>query len=186
MKYKHLQTEYLALRQFNKANQGRIDQLLVLYRLQALGRAMPKYEQVTSLLAWIKYESGTYRRVFLTTGFLKRKISDLLALASAQGDLIALLNHLTTVNGNGGSPTQAYAQMEHGKTTVDFERARDAAKAAEEARLEAETLAKLAEREQYRTWKPSVQSERKKVPTVRVGNQGTMVDPSMAKLWEDK
>ena len=157
--YSTLRKSYQASRALALKNQEIIYRLIVKYRLQSAGRAMPQVERVAALRAWIERESrwGLSQRLlrsFDAPKFLMARNDELIGVAFTQADLMQLLARLTKANGNGFSPTQAYAQMEHGKTAASFGRFRDAAKLAEEARQRAETEKVLAQRETYRTWKP--------------------------------
>lgn len=157
--YSTLRKSYKASRALVLRKQSKIEDLLVLYRLQGLARGLPRASQINQLRTWTDRES----RWALDEGFLgitilpntiKKKANDLFATGLAQTDLIELLIRLTRPNGNGLSSVQNYAQMEHGKAGAGFGRLRDAAKhqAKEAAIAKAESDKLLAERQKYRTW----------------------------------
>lgn len=189
--YSTLRKSYQASRALCQTKQAKIDELLVLYRLQSLGRALPKITDINQRRTWINrevgwaLEEGRLRSV-ATPKTLMRRNDDLFAVGLAQTALIHLLIRLTTPNGNGQSPTQAYSNMEVGKTDQSFRTRRERLANEESVRKfreEAARIANLVEtRQSYRGW--NVDPNRRTTHRVGVGNLGTEVDPTNVETWE--
>jgi hypothetical protein len=189
--YLTLRKSYKASRALCQTKQAKIDELLVTYRLQSLGRALPKIAEINQRRAWVNREVGWALEEgrlgsLATPRTIMRRNDDLHAVGLAQTALIYLLIKLTTPNGNGQSPTQAYANMETGKSDRSFRTRRDRLAAAETAskfQEEAARIAGLVEtRQAYRGW--NVDPNRRTTHRVEVGDLGTEVDPTNVETWE--
>lgn len=175
-----------------EARQMRIDDLLLLFRLQVLGRPMAKYDTVQNLRLRTSRETGYAlkdRRFFRRTRkWMRARLEELHAVRPVQQSLIGTLEYLTTPNGAGASPAVVYARLEAGKWKAEIfrtiaERKKQAAE--DEENITPELPAPV---EPQMPLEASISRDPDNFikALVPVGDQGVQTDPSIAEQWNRK